>query len=96
VVDGGFLRGSDILKAIALGADVVSVGRLMCLGLAAGGQAGIVRTFEIVEEEIRVAMGLLGVTSMAELDTNYIDRGHPAGPPGTWTAYPLLQSMIDR
>jgi isopentenyl diphosphate isomerase/L-lactate dehydrogenase-like FMN-dependent dehydrogenase len=96
VVDGGFLRGSDILKAIALGADVVAVGRLMCLGLAAGGQAGIVRTFEIVEEEVRVAMGLLGVTSMAELDTNYIDRGHPAGPPGTWTAYPLLQAMIDR
>ena len=40
MVDGGFLRGTDVLKAIALGAGTVAIGRLMCLGLAAGGQAG--------------------------------------------------------
>ncbi|MDX1384902.1 MAG: alpha-hydroxy acid oxidase, partial [Thermoanaerobaculia bacterium] len=48
-VDGGFLRGTDVLKAIALGADAVGVGRLECFGQAAGGADGVVRALEILE-----------------------------------------------
>ncbi|MGN6562536.1 MAG: alpha-hydroxy acid oxidase, partial [Thermomicrobiales bacterium] len=52
IVDGGVQRGSDILKAIALGADVVALGRLQGWGLAASGSAGIVRMLEILEDEL--------------------------------------------
>ena len=60
IVDGGFYRGTDILKAIALGADLVGLGRLYGFGLAAFGQAGVERVLEILEEEILSAMALLG------------------------------------
>ena len=96
IVDGGFLRGTDILKAMALGADAVAVGRLMCLGLGAGGQAGIERVFEIVETEIVVAMGLLGVTRLSELDATYVTKAQPVAAPGMGSAYPLLDAMIGR
>ena len=52
IVDGGVQRGSDILKAVALGADAVALGRLQGWGLAAGGQAGVVRMLEILEDEL--------------------------------------------
>jgi glycolate oxidase len=66
-VDGGFMRGTDVVKAIALGAKTVGIGRLACLGLAAAGVPGLARTLELLEEEIRICLGLLGVTSYAEL-----------------------------
>ncbi|OGK77481.1 MAG: alpha-hydroxy-acid oxidizing enzyme, partial [Candidatus Rokubacteria bacterium GWA2_70_23] len=49
IVDGGFLRGTDIVKAVALGAAAVGIGRLACFGLAAAGQAGLVRVLELLE-----------------------------------------------
>jgi isopentenyl diphosphate isomerase/L-lactate dehydrogenase-like FMN-dependent dehydrogenase len=52
IVDGGFYRGTDIVKAIALGANLVGLGRMQCYGLAAAGQAGIVRMLEIMEDEV--------------------------------------------
>ena len=52
IVDGGVQRGSDILKAVALGADVVALGRLQGWGLAAAGTAGVVRMLEILEDEL--------------------------------------------
>ena len=52
-IDGGFSRGTDIVKAIALGADIVGIGRAYCYGLAAAGSEGIVRVLELLEEEIR-------------------------------------------
>src|SRR5260370_36990578 len=52
IVDGGVQRGGDILKAVALGADVVALGRLQGWGLAAGGQAGVVRLCEIVDDAL--------------------------------------------
>ena len=61
-IDGGFVRGTDIVKAIALGADVVGLGRIACMGLAAAGDAGLVRVLELLEEEVRLCLGLLGVT----------------------------------
>jgi glycolate oxidase len=74
VVDGGFMRGTDILKAVALGADAVAIGRLQALALAAGGEEALVRTLELLEDEIRVSMGLLGVVSLAEIDRGYVKQ----------------------
>lgn len=89
-VDGGFMRGSDVVKAIALGARCVGLGRLACLGLAAGGVAGLVRTLEILEEEIRTCLGLLGVTSLAELKPGHLCAAPPVCVPGVLSAFPLL------
>src|SRR6266478_3207062 len=72
MVDGGFLRGTDVVKAIALGAQCVGLGRLQCMGLAAAGQAGLERALEILEEEIKICLGLLGVTSYSQLDASYL------------------------
>ena len=89
-VDGGFMRGSDVVKAIALGARCVGLGRLACLGLAAGGVAGLVRTLEILEEEMRICLGLLGVTSLAELKPEHLCAAPPVCAPGVLSAFPLL------
>jgi isopentenyl diphosphate isomerase/L-lactate dehydrogenase-like FMN-dependent dehydrogenase len=62
VVDSGIRRGTDVIKALALGARAVAIGKLQGWGLAAGGQDGVVRVLEILDEEMRVSMGLLGVT----------------------------------
>ena len=67
VLDGGVLRGSDVLKALAMGAKAVAIGKLQGWGLAAAGTNGVVRVLEILEDEIRVAMGLMGVTSIGQL-----------------------------
>lgn len=67
VVDGGFQRGTDIVKAIALGARAVSVGRLYAAALAADGERGVITMLELIEGELRNVMGLMGRTSMAEL-----------------------------
>ena len=89
VVDGGFMRGTDVLKAIALGAQAVGIGRLQALALAAGGEDALVRTLELLEEEIVVAMGLLGVVRLAELDASYLTRAHaPAAPSALLAAFP--------
>ena len=89
-VDGGVTRGSDIVKARALGADAVGIGRLLCCGLAAGGAAGVVRVLELLQEEVRIDLGLLGVTSFDELDDRYVTRTEPVDPPHVWSQYPLL------
>ena len=52
MVDGSFCRGTDIVKAIASGADLVGIGRLQCWALAAAGEAGIVRMLELLEDEV--------------------------------------------
>ena len=89
VVDGGFSRGTDVLKAIALGAKAVGIGRLYCLGLAAGGQAGVVRVLELLEEEIKMAMGLLGVTSLSQLDPSYLGAASAVNEPSMTSAHPF-------
>jgi glycolate oxidase len=74
IVDGGVQRGSDVLKAIALGAKAVAIGKLQCWGLAAAGTVGLVRALEILEDEMISSMALLGVTSMAQLTPDYLAR----------------------
>jgi len=95
-VDGGFMRGSDVVKALALGARCVGLGRLACLGLAAGGVAGLVRTLELIEEEVRVCLGLLGVTSIAELTPAHVAPAPPVFEPSALSAFPLLGEASGR
>jgi glycolate oxidase len=89
-VDGGFTRGTDIVKAIALGAKAVGLGRLTGFGLGAAGVAGMVRTLEILEDEVRICLGLLGVTSFAELTPQHITQGPAVSQPDTFSAFPHL------
>ena len=78
------------MKAIALGASTVGLGRLPCMGLAANGAAGLVRALEILEEEVRTCLGLLGVTSFAELTPQHLTAAPPVGEAGVFSAFPLL------
>jgi isopentenyl diphosphate isomerase/L-lactate dehydrogenase-like FMN-dependent dehydrogenase len=91
IVDGGFCRGTDVIKGIALGADVVSIGRLYLYGLAAAGQAGVHRVLELLETEVRIGLGLLGVTSFAEIDKSCLQAAVPVNPPHVFSAFPLLE-----
>jgi glycolate oxidase len=81
ILDGGVQRGSDVLKAVALGAKAVCVGKLQGWGLAADGQAGLERVLEIMENEIISAMGLLGVTCIDQLNEKYVTRAEPVTTP---------------
>jgi isopentenyl diphosphate isomerase/L-lactate dehydrogenase-like FMN-dependent dehydrogenase len=74
VVDGGFSRGTDVVKGLARGARVVAVGRTALWGLAADGAAGVARVFEILREEVRTAMGLCGRIKIADLAPELIVR----------------------
>jgi len=91
MVDGGFLRGTDVVKAIAMGADCVGVGRLECLGLAAAGTPGLVRALEILEDEIRICLGLNGASSLAVLDRSCLHAATPVAPAHATSAFPLLE-----
>jgi glycolate oxidase len=87
VVDGGIQRGTDVLKAIALGANAVALGKLQGWGLAAAGTEGLVRVLELLEAEILVAMGLLGVTRLDQLSPSYVCDAQPVGPSHEMSAF---------
>ncbi len=93
VLDGGFMRGTDILKGVAKGAAMVGLGRLQALALGAAGDAGVLRMLELIETELRVTMKLLGVNSCAELDGSYLQPAAPVRPPGPLSAFPLLDAI---
>ena len=92
-VDGGFMRGTDVVKGIALGARCVGIGRLACLGLAADGVAGLVRTLELLEEEVHACLGLLGAASLAELSSALLAPAPAVTEPGVLSAFPLLEAV---
>jgi len=91
LIDGSFCRGTDIVKAIASGADLVGIGRMQCFALAAAGQAGVVRLLELLEDEVQRCLGLLGVASFAELDRSYLHAAAPTTVPHVLSAFPLLK-----
>ena len=90
VVDGGVMRGTDVLKALSLGADLVGIGRLQGLAMAAGGVPALLRTFRILEFEIRTNMDLLGAATLAELDASLVERAPSLPDPHVLSAFPLL------
>ena len=91
IVDGGFCRGTDIIKAIAAGAHLVGLGRMQCYALAAAGQPGIVRMLELLEDEVRRSLGLVGVTSFGKLDASCLQAAAPINEPHALSAFPLLE-----
>ncbi|MDB5901366.1 MAG: putative FMN-dependent alpha-hydroxy acid dehydrogenase family protein [Betaproteobacteria bacterium] len=94
--DGGVFRGTDVVKAIALGAKAVGVGKLQGLALAAAGEAGIVRMLELLEAEIRTTMGLMGVTSLAQLNPSWV-RAAPAITDGSLSGpYPRFSENFQK
>jgi glycolate oxidase len=91
IVDGGVQRGSDVVKAVAMGARAVAIGKLQGWGLGANGPDGLVRVLEILEEEMRIAMGLMGVTSINQLTPSYVTKAEPTTQPhemSSWTNMP--------
>ena len=94
LVDGGFLRGSDVVKAVALGATAVGVGRLECFGLAAAGEDGLVRALEILEHEMTISMALMGAAGLGELDPRCVTTGVPVCDSHVVSAFPHLD--LDR
>jgi len=72
LVDGGFRRGADIVKALALGADMVFAGRAALYGAAAGGEAGARRALQILKSEVDRVLALLGCASTAELGLRHL------------------------
>ncbi len=74
VIDGGFGRGTDVIKAVALGADVVAMGRAVLWGLAADGAAGVACALDILRSEIRTTLGLCGQTSIRGLRPDVVIR----------------------
>ena len=91
IVDGGFLRGADVVKGLCLGADLVAMGRFEGLAMAAGGAAGLIRGLSIIEHEIRTSMALLGVSGLAGLRPALLERARPLVTPHVLSAFPLLE-----
>jgi len=80
LLDGGIRRGSDIAKALCLGARAVLAGRAYAYGLGAGGEAGVARAIQILRADLVRILKLLGCASVAELDRSYLDV------PSAWVA----------
>ncbi len=74
LLDGGVRRGTDVLKAIALGASAVLVGRPILYGLAVGGAAGVARVLTILNHELSMAMALAGARTIADIDPDLVRR----------------------
>jgi L-lactate dehydrogenase (cytochrome) len=72
LMDGGIRRGSDIVKALCLGARAVLIGRAYAYGLAAGGFCGVVRALEILRDDVERTLRLLGCSGAAALDASYV------------------------
>jgi 4-hydroxymandelate oxidase len=74
IVDGGIRRGTDIFKALALGASAVGIGRPPMWGLAAFGQPGVEAVLEILRRELKTIMRQAGTTSLAGITPTYINK----------------------
>ena len=96
IADGGVQRGTDVVKMLCLGASVVGVGKLLGLALSAGGEAGVARMLELMELEVRTAMGLMGVTSIKQLGPQWLRAVPVLGTPSPVSAYPLLEEAVRR
>jgi len=93
IVDGGFMRGADVVKGLCLGADIVGMGRFEGLCMAAGGKDALVRGLTILEQEIRITMALAGAATLADLNTSLVERLEPVGTPSVLSSFPLLSEI---
>lgn len=91
--DGGVQRGTDVVKALCLGARAVGVGKMLGWALAASGEAGLKRMLELMDLEIRTAMGLMGVTSLAQLNPSWVRPAVPVRPASQTNAYPWFEEQ---
>ncbi|HZD25314.1 MAG TPA: alpha-hydroxy-acid oxidizing protein, partial [Alphaproteobacteria bacterium] len=96
ILDGGILRGTDVVKALALGADAVAIGRLTGLALGAAGEDGLTRAVELLGDEIRTTLGLVGARSLAELTPDQVEAAPAVTEPHVFSALPLLPGRPDR
>ena len=92
--DGGVTRGTDVVKAIALGARAVGVGKLQGWALAAGGAAGVTRMFELLGQEIHTTLGLMGVKSLKELNPSWVRPSTHTGKFGVTCNYPVFDETF--
>ena len=92
--DGGVQRGTDVIKALCLGARAVGVGKMLGWALAAGAQAGLKRMLELMDVEIRTALGLMGVTSLAQLNPSWVRPAVPVRSPTQTNTYPWFEEQI--
>ena len=90
IFDGGILRGTDILKALALGADAVAVGRLEAMAMAAGGVDAVVRMLELLEIEMQLNLASMGLSSIDQLEASSVVPAQPVGLPSVLSGFPLL------
>ena len=93
IVDGGFMRGADVVKGLCLGADIVGMGRFEGLCMAAGGKDALVRGLTILEQEIRITMALAGAATLADLNPSLVERLEPVGTPSVLSSFPLLSEI---
>ncbi len=91
LVDGGFMRGADVVKALCLGATAVGMGRFEALAMAAGGMEAVLTALEILEHEIKTTMALAGVNNLDQLTPDLVMRDEPITPPKVLSAFPFLE-----
>jgi isopentenyl diphosphate isomerase/L-lactate dehydrogenase-like FMN-dependent dehydrogenase len=92
--DGGVQRGTDVVKALALGARAVGVGKMLGWALAAAGEPGLKRMLELMDLEIRTAMGLMGVTSLSQLNPSWVRPAAPVRAGSETNAYPWFEEQL--
>ena len=88
--DSGVCRGSDVVKAMALGADAVGIGRLEAWALAAGGLEGLICCLQLLQKEISGTLALMGIKNFSELDASFVTAASPVTSPSVISAFPLL------
>src|SRR5918992_1065873 len=94
ILDGGITRGSDVLKALALGVNAVAIGKLQGWGLGAGGERGLVRVLEILESEIVTSMALLGVTRIEQLKPVHLCKTQPTALSHEMSAFAHMPRLL--
>jgi len=86
-------RGTDVVKALCLGARAVGVGKMLGWALAASGEAGLKRMLELMDVEIRTAMGLMGVTSLSQLNPSWVRQAVPVRPASQTNTFPWFEEQ---